>query len=222
MDYIHLKTSFEPTLGSRRLSDVIRHEVKGTNLRRDIRNAGSRNSRRRAIKYLDSALGLLEQYRCQIMGQVLIKKPGETYGHATTYPKAVSELATTFNNQAAALDQRAWMVLDARTKSKNEGNVHTITTRRYRSGGSLYPQLVESPVFGHSDTHVLLQLADLVASAFVYSCASHLDPALQIVRSMFGQRLNKLQYLYSDDAGDLRGGFRVIDRMNRNPSRMLF
>ncbi|MCL2780069.1 MAG: DUF3800 domain-containing protein [Actinomycetia bacterium] len=66
-----------------------------------------------------------------------------------------------------------------------------MTTRRYRHGGGrggLYPQLVESPVFGHSDTHVLLQIADVLASALIYSCACaaylpptpgdpHLDPA---------------------------------------------
>ena len=202
-------------------------------MRRDIRNPASRNNHRRALGYLDHVVRLLERYQCRIMGEVLIKQPGETYNPAATYPNAVAELAATFDHQAADAGQRGWMMLDARTKVKNEGSVHAVTTRRYRRGGNTYPQLVESPVFGHSDTHVLLQLADIVASALVYPCACtayhqpvvgdpHLDPSLQVVRATFGDRLNRLQHLYTDDAGNLRGGFRVIDRLGHQPARLLF
>ena len=54
------------------------------------------------------------------MGEVLIKRPGETYNPAATYPNAVAELAVTFNHQSADAGQRGWMMLDARTKVKNK------------------------------------------------------------------------------------------------------
>ena len=233
MDYVRLKTRFEPALRNRQLSDVIKHEVKGASLRRDIRNQSSRNTRRRALGYLDNIVHLLERYECQIMGRVLIKQVGEAYSPASTYPSAVAELAATFSRQADALGQRGWMILDAQTKVKNEGNVHTITTRRYRHGGNLYPSLVESPVFGHSDTHVLLQVVDIVASALLYPCAcaaylasrlgdAHLDPSYQIVRQSFGSRLANLEFRFSDENGNVRGGIHVVDRCGGQSSRRLF
>jgi len=233
MDYIHLKTRFEPSLRRRQFSDVIKYEVKGVSLRRDLRNLTSRDTRRRAMGYLGAVVSLLEQYRCRIMGRVLVKQLDVTYEALSTYPSAIAELAETFDNQAAVRQDRGWMILDSQTKVKNEGNVHTITTRRYRHGGNLFPQLVESPVFGHSDTHVLLQLADIVASALVYPCACaaylspvpgdpHRDPVNQIVRTAFGTRLAALEYRYTNPDGGLRGGFYILGNTSRQSSRSLF
>jgi len=233
MDYLRLKQRYEPTLQNRLLSDVIQHEVKGSSLRRNIRTPGSRNTRRRAISYLDQVLRLVEQYQGTIYGRVLIKLAGETYPPASTYPSAVAELATTLDQQARAVGTRSLMILDAQTKTKNEGNVHTITTRRYRHGGNMFPTFVESPVFGHSDTHALLQLADLLVSGVIYpaACAAYLpvmpgdphrDPAYQVIRPAFGERMARLEYRYVDGNGDRRGGFRVIDRVGLRPARLLF
>jgi len=233
MDYIHLKTAYNRALRNRPLSDVIRTEVKGASLRRDIRNPSSRDTRRRALQYLDDVVGLLEHHHCRTMGHVLVKQTGGAMRVSATYPSAVADLAATFNQQAGAVNRRGWMILDSQTKTKNEGNVHTITTRRYRRGGSKYPQLVESPVFGHSDTHVLLQIADILASALLYPCACsaflpaipddpHRDAANRIVRETFGIRLSRLQYHYTDSSGVMRGGFRVIDRVGHQPARLLF
>jgi hypothetical protein len=233
MDYIRLKTRFEPMLRNRQLSDVIQHEIKGASIRRDIRTPGPRNTRRRAIGYLDNVVSLMERYRCRILGRVLVKRPGGVYSPSATYPSAVAELAETLDRQAQSTDTTALMILDSQTKVKNEGNVHTITTRRYRKGGNAYPRLVESPVFGHSDTHILLQLADLLASALIFpsACAAyltpvpgdpHLDPSSQVIRQTFGIRLAGLEYRYTDDRGDRRGGFRVIDRVGGTATHLLF
>jgi len=233
MDYLRLKQRFEPGLRGRLLSDVIQHEVKGSGLRRNVRTPGSRNTSRRAIGYLDHVLDLLERYQAKIYGRVLIKRAGEGYPAASTYPSAVAELAATLEQQARAAQTRSLMILDAQTKVKNEGNVHTITTRRYRHGGNLFPTFVESPVFGHSDTHALLQVADLVVSGLAYpvACASYLppspgdahrDPAYQVIRTVFGERLANLEYHYVDGNGRRCGGFRVIDRVGAQPTRLLF
>ncbi|MDR0592728.1 MAG: DUF3800 domain-containing protein [Bifidobacteriaceae bacterium] len=209
MDYLALKSAYDPALKGRLLADVIQHEVKGARLRRAIRSEDSPRSARRAIIYLDRALRLLEVSGCRIMGRVLVKRAGEEYSPAATYPSAVAELAETFNDQLTAGGERGLVILDAQTKVKNQGNVHTITTRRYRKGGNAYPGLIESPVFGHSDTHVMLQLADLVASALVYpaAIAAYLEPdqgdpqrspAYQTVRELFGRRLANLEWRFTD------------------------
>jgi len=232
MGFLRLKIRFEPTLQTRRLSEVIRHEVKGATLRRHLRGA-ARNPRRRALGLLDHFLRLLETHDCRIFGRVLVKQPGTVFASASTYPSAVAELAQTFDHQATSEGVHGLMILDSQTKVKNEGNVHTITTRRFRAGGSLYPGLVESPVFGHSDTHTLLQIADLLASALIYPAAcsaylapqasnAHLHPSYQAIRGTFGRRLANIEHRYRDPTGVRIGGFRVIDRGGQGGAHLLF
>jgi hypothetical protein len=232
MAYLRLKARFEPSLGRRELSEAISHEVKGASLRRDIREEGSRDTRRRAIGFLDKTVRLLESRGARLFGRVLVKRPGEVYSAASTYPSAVAVMAETFARQLADLGARGLMVLDSQTKVKNEGNVHTITTRRFRRGGGVFPELIESPVFGHSDTHPALQIADVVASGLAYpaACAAysvldgstpHLSPSYDLVRRMLGNRLAALEYVYVNDTGSRRGGFHVIDRVEGRPGRLL-
>jgi hypothetical protein len=54
------------------------------------------------------------------------------------------------------------------TKSKNVPSVQRITTQRVSQWRRRLPARVESPVFGHSDAHVVLQIADLVVSAMLF------------------------------------------------------
>jgi hypothetical protein len=63
------------------------------------------------------------------------------------------------------------VVLDSRTKVKNTGNADVITTQIFRQGGDPFQQFVEVPVFGHSDSHVVLQIADIIASTVVFPAA---------------------------------------------------
>lgn len=234
--FLQLKKEFEPQLTKpgKRLSDVVRHEVKGSRLRKDVRAEGSRNRRRRAIGFVDKTLGLLESNDCRLMGKVLVKSPNSDYVDAATYGAAIRDLACTFNRQLDGCDSQGIMLLDARTKSKNEGNVHVVTTGRFKSGGDQYPHLVEAPTFGHSDTHVPLQIADIVASAVVFPLActaycsshtwsTHVHHRFEDLRDRFGPRLARLQYRYSDESGARHGGFKVVGAGSaRQSGRLLF
>jgi hypothetical protein len=236
MEFVRLKQQFEPHLNApgTRLTDVIRHEVKGSALRADLRRtAGQRNRRRRAVGFIDKTIGLLEDHGCRLMGKVVNKQPDRVYRDADIYPRAVAEVAATFNSQLAASGTQGVMILDARTKVKNEGNVHTITTRRFAAGGDQLPHLVEAPVFGHSDTHVPLQIADVIASAVIFPSAcliyceadtwsAHHSERYSDIKDRFGARIARLEHRYVDDAGATRGGFHVLDPVNRRPTHLLF
>jgi len=107
MDFVHLKVRFEPALRNQQFSDVIKHEVKAASLRRDMRNLTSRDTRRRAMTFMDGVLKLLEQYHCRIMGRVLIKRAAEMYtnsGHCRVCsgaPCRVSGWTTTHVSRVA-------------------------------------------------------------------------------------------------------------------------
>lgn len=235
MGYVRLKKEFEPQLqhSDRTLSDLIKFEIKGSKLRRDLRSdRGGRNARRRALGYLDKTVRLLEEHGCRIIGKVIVKTGDRPLDDKREYPKAVQEMAVSFDSQAAASRTSGIMILDSRTKVKNEGNVHGITTRRFRQGGDFYPNLIEAPVFGHSDTHVPLQIADILASGIIFPIACleftetadnvHRHENYRLIKDLLGARLAHLEHRYVNRDGVNRGGFQVIDPVQRRGTHLLF
>lgn len=232
--FLQLKKAFEPSLARVQFSDLVRHEIKGATLRKDLRASG-RKRRRRAVGILDKTLSLLEANDCLLAGKVIVKETGRPVNDTSVYAKAVQHLATTLEASLAASGTEGILVLDSRTKVKNEGNVHSITTQRFRTGGDAFPHLLEAPVFGHSDTHVPLQIADLVASALIFPLACHVYCAehtwcrhvdgaehFGALRERFGSRLQNLEYRYIDRTGRRVGGFHVEDHHDHQPTHLLF
>ncbi|MFD8520300.1 DUF3800 domain-containing protein [Streptomyces capillispiralis] len=232
-DFLNIKKTYRPQLRrAPHLSDVIHTEIKGSDVRKDVR-VGNRDQRRAAMLLVDSVLGLLERCGARLLARVWVKQEGLAFNETGVYSTSVGSLTETFQAQLLDCHARGVMVLDSRTKSKNAPNVHCVTTRKYRAGGDLLKGIIESPVFGHSDTHTLLQLSDLVVSSLLFPIACHAylsdvtwnvhcDDAYRPLREEFGERLKKLQFRYQDPAGKWRGGIVVSDRRTARPSSLMF
>lgn len=227
-DFLELKKKFNPhaTKGMQ-LSDLIKFEIKGSDIRSALRK-DSRRERRRAVGFLDDVVAMLERNDASVLAEVLVK-PDARVLPRHVYPKAVSWLADHFETQLRTAQAEGLMILDSRTKSKNVPSVHSVTTRRFRAGGGAYPHFVDSPVFGHSDAHVVLQVADIVASALLFpmTCAVycddlaenvHVHAAYDKLRQRFGDRLRRLEQRYLDADGRWVGGIRVRDERNSRPT----
>lgn len=232
-DYLQIKKRYESQQlhSGSQLSELIAHEIKGSDLRADLRK-GRRRTVRRAIGILDSVIGAMEARHATLVGYIHVKKDGAG-PRAGVYPEAIAKIAEQFEAQLRAADTNGMMILDARTKFKNVPSVQTITTRQFRSGGDTLRHLAESPVFGHSDTHVLLQVADLIASALLFpmACGAYCDdvlgnahphPSYDQLRTRYGERLRRLEHWYVDDDGRRRGGVIVFDTRKRRPTLDLF
>lgn len=216
-DFLQLKKTFRPNLRKSQLSDVIRQEVKGSDLRSDMRSE-SRDRRRGATRFTNKVFDLVVSHDCRLIARVIVKQPEVETSDVKIYTSSMSWLATTFNAYAASRNREGFLILDSRTKSKNAPSVAGITTQKYKVGGDPFPHIPEVPVFGHSDTHVGLQLIDIIASAAIFpaSCAafctglvgnSHNHARYQDVRNEFGPRLRDAQFRYRDETRDMwRGG----------------
>ena len=161
---------------------------------------------------------------------------GKAWGRgltASSYHMSVAGIADDFHNRLAATGQSGMMVLDARTKVKNTPNVLGVTTRKFRSGGDPLPRLVESPVFGHSDSHLGLQAADIVASALVFPLAclaycdnmpwnTHCHGNYQRILQRYAERLHKLECRDVVGGGGRTGGVKVHDLRNHRASIEIF
>jgi hypothetical protein len=88
------------------------------------------------------------------------------------------------------------------------------------------------PTFAHSDNHVGIQIADMLASmitlpmvAAAYGAPAssiHASPRYEEVRENHGDALKALQFRYQDDLGKQRGGIVVSDAIAGRPGALLF
>jgi len=218
-EFLQLKKTFNTSLARPgiQLSDVIRTEIKGADLRADLRT-GNRNAKRRALKIIQETMALLSRQQCRVVARVLVKTKDVPLDDRAVYGASIGWICRTFHSYLEERSQPGLVVLDSRTKVKNTPNSDVITTQIFRSGGDPLPRFCEVPVFGHSDSHVVLQIADILASAVLFpaACAaycsemvwnSHAHAKYDEVRQQFGPRLRELQYRYRDaSAGQWRGG----------------
>ncbi|WP_394940816.1 DUF3800 domain-containing protein [Psychromicrobium sp. YIM B11713] len=232
MEFLQLKKQYNPMLAKDdiRLSEILKFEVKGSELRKEIRS-GNRRAWRRSYGFLDRVIEMLERHNVSILGEIYVKNAGPL--NPWVYAEAVAALALQFEAQLRAAQVPGAMVLDASTKTKNVPSVNRITTERFKRGGDPFRHLIESPVFGHSDAHVVLQLADIISSAFLFpmGCAAfcnslidnvHIADQYADIRTRYGPRLRLLENRYQDMTGKKVGGVRVHDHMNMQPSIALY
>ncbi|QEU85472.1 DUF3800 domain-containing protein [Streptomyces viridosporus T7A] len=232
-DFIALKKQFRPTLRNAvKLSEVIRTEIKGSNIRAHLRN-GNRNQVRLAHGLIDKLLIMLERHDCRVLAKICVKQDGVTNAEDAMYGASVASLCAHFEHFLAGREDRGVVILDSRTKSKNVDNVHCVTTRKFRAGGDLMPHVAESPVFGHSDSHIGLQIADLLISAVLFpaACATyaedltwntHCHPAYAAIRERHCPRVGELQHRYRTATGKWTGGVVVSDRRRGRSAAELF
>jgi len=202
--------------------DWLRVEVKGSDLRRVLREDAA-NEQRRVLRFMDQVLRLLERRCVQIASRIYIKTLLPEFDGTSVYASAVQKLVMAFDQRLKDAQEKGLMVLDSRNKPKNVRVSHSVFTMNFKSGGSEYDRLAELPLFGHSECHAIIQLADWLSSAFLFPMATytyypeligktvHVDAKYVAVREKFGQRLKALQYRYSLEPGGRKyGGITVL------------
>lgn len=231
---IELKQQFFPALGQHAAHwhDWLKIELKGADLRRALRERNHRSTRH-AMGFLDAVMALLEHHSVRLAARIYVKKPGEAFNGTHVYSAAMQHLAMIFEEWLASKNDKGIMVLDSRNKPKNVPVAHSLFTHNFRAQGPAYRYMAELPLFGHSDNHALLQVADWLGSAFLTPmacrayCAAHentcvhADPVFEVVRNRFGQRIKALQFRYERD-GSKHGGIYVLGGPERLNPLLLF
>jgi hypothetical protein len=233
--FIALKRRFFPNnmpAGARSL-DWIMAEVKGATIRNMMRDTG-RNNRRHAMAYVSNTLALLESIDAQFVARVYVKPIGAPFDGRAVYTSSIQAITTHFHHYLDASGANGLVIADSRSHQPNVAVAHSIFTQRHRLKGDIYPRLVELPVFGHSDNHAGLQLADMLCSALLFPlaaqicCAHHYGTRTHAsdhwldVRTRFGGRLRDLSYRYQGVRQKWTGGIALSDPMNQfNASALL-
>jgi hypothetical protein len=217
----------------RRLLDWVLAEIKGADVRRAARASGRRR-RRHAIGFLDQFLSILEHHDLKIVGRVWVKEIGPPIDGRAIYTSSIQAICTSFQAFLAQRNDLGLIIADSRTKPQNATVAHSIFTQKFKGTGDDHARVIEMPTFGHSENHVGIQIADLLASAILFPMATysyctgyvtnmHVQPGFREIRDRFGLRVMRLQYRFHDaNAGRWRGGITVADGLAHRSGSLLF
>lgn len=230
-DFVALKRAFSPNVALPFELDFARYEMKGADLRRDIRK-GNRNNRRHVFRFLDQVLDLLEANDSKFVTRIYIKKPGDPFDGKAAYTSSVQAMCESFQRFLAEKHSQGIVIADSRTPNLNSIVSHSIFTQKFRLRGDPYSRLLEMPVFGHSENHAMLQVADFLSSCMLYPIASqvycnghiksaHVHPKDALIRERYALRLKELAYRFFQQ-DRYRGGITVTDAISRFPASKIF
>ena len=132
--------------------DWILFEPKGGDLRKQAAEP-SKRAKRQALRFFDETLKLVETTGCRLIGRVWIKGIAQPFAGPAVYTSSIQRLCQYFNNFLVQRNDHGLLVADSRTKDKNAKVSHSVFTQRFSAVGNPYAQLLELPVFGHSDNH---------------------------------------------------------------------
>lgn len=232
-DFVSMKRRFFPASAhpAYPLNSIL-EEIKGADLRRDIRNA---NNVRHHLLFLGQLLRLLDNYGAVIFGRIYIKPIGGRFDGMPVYSSAVQSLCSVFEHFLQVNNDQGIIIADSRYPGLNAQVAHSIFTEKFRAQGDKYPNMVELPLFGHSENHAGIQICDLINSAILFPLACyvyctghvtnvHVNGAYIVLQQWFGQRLRNLQYRFQDAADNNRwkGGLVVIDGIGHRSAANLF
>ena len=150
-----------------------------------------------------------------------------------SYTFAIQDMARHFNHFLNANSDSGILMCDGRMHNQDAQVAHSIFTLKHQAIGDELPHLVETSIFGRSENHVGLQLADLVVSALLFPMAAraycakrmsgvHVHPNFDTLRDRYGHRLRPIQNRYMGSNGRMRGGIVVSDKPGKQPSKVLF
>lgn len=236
--FLEIKKRFHPGKAGFEHLDGILSEVKGSDIRRDIRS-NSRRRKRAAIGFLDQITKLLSAHGAGIVGRVWIKDPFTSTAHPSAaaersmYTYSVQDIVKHLQRDLARRSVPGLVICDSRSSSQNANVAHSVFTKMFKQSGNAYPNIVEMPVFGHSKNHAGLQLADLITSALVFPLACrtycqgymtgpHVDPAYDVLKTRFGPWLRHHQIRYTNTDGKWVGGLTVSDPVGSRSGAALF
>ncbi|HKG03060.1 MAG TPA: DUF3800 domain-containing protein [Conexibacter sp.] len=134
---------------------------------------------------------LLERHECRIVGRVWVKQLDVPIDGMALHVSSLRFICAAFH-AGLADDERGMVLTDSQTYQHNHRLAHAIFTQRFARRPS-HERLLDMPVFGHSDNHAGLQLADLLCHPWRdpregrerFSLAIH-DPLKRSTQRMWG------------------------------------
>ncbi len=210
--WIEIKRQYNPSIATVGLGwqDAIQHEIKGTTFRRAFRSGATMRRRKNALGTIDQTLKLLSEVDARLISRIwVLEEDVEISNPVGMYAHALQFVCGAFHD-GLAKDERGMVLVDSQTHHHNHRLAHSLFTQRFAKQPK-YRQLVDMPVFGHSENHAGLQVADFLCSALLAPIAcgaycgrysewnTHAESGYLALREHFGQRLKDLTFTFKPE-----------------------
>lgn len=218
---------YKPTLSFEERLKISKDELKGSDLKKDLRYSGGKykkkQAKRRAKRFIDESLKIIDKYNVKILSRVYIKEPGGGFDGISVYTSAVQCLYADFNNFLSEKDSKGFVIADNRTLGLNESLSHSLFTGKNKLSGDKYPLVCEMPTFGQSHNHIMLQMTDIISSALIMPISSHtyctghifsnhVNTDNLIIKNDYAKKIKSIFYRYRS-GGRMKGGLTLNDKI---------
>jgi Protein of unknown function (DUF3800) len=201
--------------------ELLRNEIKGKDIRRELRKKGGHA--RAQLLFIDDLLATLKSLDCHLLASIYVKGLESPFDGKAVYTTAVQKQVDLFQKYLTIQDSMGLVIADSRYNHLNSDVSHAVLTQQ-NSRYAVNSRLVESPVFGNSENHAGLQVADIIVSALIVPIALatyRQDDAQRsfnydfdhAIKLRYATKLKKLQLAVKLQIGT-RFGFYVNDSVN--------
>ncbi|MCL1499354.1 DUF3800 domain-containing protein [Xanthomonas nasturtii] len=219
-EYVALKVKYYPAEFEHLAHDLeaMRIELKGAELKKDLRKYHKDPARKTAERFLDDLIALVKKCEGKIVSRIWVKGVGEPFNGKSVYALTTQKFSRMFQAYLAEQNSRGVIVADFREPRANSVISHAIFSQKFKRGkkGDVYPAIVESPLFGVSDNHAGLQIVDILTSAIIcpiatlvyctgYVNSSHVNPNNKNIIQRYRKRLRELEYKHFSDRKKVYG-----------------
>jgi hypothetical protein len=225
-EFIHLKRKFYPGhfKVERHALNVLLKEIKGSDLRSDIRkHPANHQIVEHHFKFIDGVLNICKTNGVKMVARVWVKAYGQALSDQSVYTITAQQIAKRFEYFLVDSESRGMIIADFRDPARNRYVAHSIFTQKHKlgRGGDAYPSIEETSVFGISNNHACLQIADLICSTILYPIAgrtvcssafnnTHTHANYDAIVQRYSRRIKAMQYHCSEN-GNKRWGITVND-----------
>ncbi|HUX91986.1 MAG TPA: DUF3800 domain-containing protein [Gallionellaceae bacterium] len=209
IEFTNLKRKYYPKIfsGVTHNLNVLLHEVKGSDLRTEIRN-NPLNSKiiNHHFRFLDEVLAIIKKHDAKIISRIWIKQFNSPINDQSVYSITIQNICARFQEYLSVNNSNGGILIaDFRDPKRNSYVSHSVFTQKHKMKGDAYPLIQEIPTFGVSNNHACLQITDLLCSALLAPMASrifltgtvnnvHTHKNYDAITKRYKKRLKTLQF----------------------------
>ncbi|WP_297573171.1 DUF3800 domain-containing protein [uncultured Deefgea sp.] len=163
------------------------NELKGADLRRAIRE-GNKLDAGKAHKLAHLLLDTLNAHGAELYGQVIIKVPDDKFNGTQLYADAMMRIAKNYHQLLDKELSDGLIVADFRGTEINGKVAQPISLAMWEQKNT-FPRFHLPPTFGNSNSHVGLQIADIIISTLL----------MPLALAKFGEHIPESKHKKNDD-----------------------
>lgn len=147
-------------------------EIKGSLVRHAFRSEASSLATSLFQNFLDEICDVLKTQNAKLFAQISLKRKGQQFTGEALYGRSMELIFDRFQAYLNTVDNEGIVIADSRDPGRNSKTAHSIYKKKFRAQSEKFPAIVEAPVFGHSENHAGIQIADFVCSSLLAPMAA--------------------------------------------------